>query len=235
VGAVARSMACFGAGQLYLVSPQTPVRETAYFWACHGRDKLEQRITVETLEEAIAGCSLVIGTSARHGARRHRMTTPVELFEEVLPKFTGGEIALVFGNEESGLDNDHLKLCHCLTKFATDPEHSSLNLGHSVSLLLYELVGRNLTTEVGGQPPDPSQPEERQRLVQEFARFLSERGYPSHNATLDEEMTKLSNIVERAHLEAWEIRFLLGMTRHLRNFELGYVGPKGTPQSEKPL
>ena len=219
IGAVARAIACFGARSLYLVQPQAPVHETSYFWACHGREVLENRIVTDSLAEALRGVTLAIGTSARHGCRRHRMVTPKQLSEEVLPQFPSGEIALVFGNEESGLSNDHLKLCHRITKIATDPVHSSLNLSHTVSILLYEILGRENITSVGGKPKEISSPKQRQRLVEEVGVFLGERGYPSHNATLPEELIKLSDLVERSNIENWEVRFLLGMVRHLRNYE----------------
>lgn len=223
VGAVARALACFGAHEFYLVTPKAPVRDTAYHWACHARDVLEGRHRVDTLTEALEGTTLVIGTSARHGVRRHRMVTPSQLSSEVLPQFPDAKIALVFGNEESGLDNHHIKLCHRLVKIPTQKDHSSLNLGHTVCILLYELLGRSQTTSLGGKPKQLSTAEQRQRMLEEMASFLEERGYPSHQATLKGEMTKLGDIAERAQLEQWEVRFLLGMLRHLRNFELGHL------------
>ena len=223
VGAVARSMACFGAEELFLVRPKAPIRDTAYHWACHARDLLESRRRVESLAEALEGVSLVLGTSARHGVRRHRMVTPAQLTSEVLPQFPEGKIALVFGNEESGLDNDSVKLCHRLIKIPTQPDHWSLNLGHTVSILLYELLGGSRTTALGGKAKQASTAEERRHVLEEVSVFLGERGYPSHQATLEGEMTKLGDIIERSSLEAWEIRFLLGMVRHLRNYEKGYL------------
>jgi tRNA (cytidine32/uridine32-2'-O)-methyltransferase len=223
VGAVARSMACFGAQELYLVRPKAPVRDTAYFWACHARELLESRHRVDHLSEALEGVSLVLGTSARHGVRRYRMVTPAQIAEEVLPHFPVGKVALVFGNEESGMDNDSIRLCHRLIKVPTQPDHSSINLGHTVSIILYELLGRARGTDLGGKPKQLSTPEERQRLLSEVSDFLGERGYPSHQATLAEEITKLGDIVERSSLEAWELRLLMGVLRHLRNYEQGHI------------
>ncbi|CAN0435914.1 unnamed protein product, partial [Phaeothamnion confervicola] len=221
VGAVARSMACIGASELYLVRPQTPVKDTAYHWACHAREVLENRKRVDTLSEALEGMTLVVGTSARHGSRRYRMVTPPQLSTEVLPQFPDVKLALVFGNEESGMDNDSLKLCHRLVKVPTQPDHSSINLGHTVSILLYELLGRGQETDLGGKPRQLSTVEVRKRMMEEVSLFMGERGYPGHAATLEEEMTKLGDIAERAALEEWEVRFLLGMVRHLRNYEKG--------------
>lgn len=213
-------MACFGARELYLVAPQTKVAKNAYDWACHGAPVLEARREVARLEEALEGVSLAVAMTARQGKRRHRMVTPAELSESVLPLFPDGTLALVFGNEESGLANEHLDLCQRRVKIPTQPEHSSLNLAHAVSVMLYELTSRSAAT-VGGKPRKVAPADERQRMLREVAAFLEENGYPSHQATLGEEMTKLADMAERTQLEEWEIRFLLGMLRHLRNWNAG--------------
>lgn len=213
-------MACFGARELVLVAPQTSVGKTAYDWACHGAPVLDGRRTVDRLEEALEGASLAVAMTARQGKRRHRMVTPAELSEAVLPLFPDGPLALVFGNEESGLANEHLDLCQRRVKIPAQPEHSSLNLAHAVTVMLYELTGRSARA-VGGKPRQVAPAGERQRMLREVAVFLEENGYPSHQATLGEEMTKLADMAERTQLEEWEIRFLLGMLRHLRNWSAG--------------
>lgn len=228
IGAVARSMACFGARELFLVRPQAKVSKNAYDWATHGSPVLDACRTVDRLEEALEGVSLAVAMTARAGKRRHRMVTPAELSESVLPLFPDGPLALVFGNEVSGLANQHLDLCQRRVNIPTQPEHSSLNLAHSVTVMLYELTSRT-GGEIGGKPRKVAPAAERGRMLHEVAAFLAENGYPSHQATLAEEMTKLADMVERTQLEEWEIRFLLGMLRHLRNWQAGRL--RGAPGS----
>ncbi len=223
IGAVARSMACFGAPELFLVTPRAKVSKNAYDWACHGSPVLDACRTVDRLEEALEGVSLAVAMTARPGKRRHRMVTPAELSESVLPLFPPGPLALVFGNEVSGLANEHLDLCQRRVRIPAQPEHSSLNLAHSVSVMLYELTSRT-GGEIGGKPRKVAPAGERQRMLQEVGAFLAETGYPSHHAKLSEEMTKLADMAERTQLEEWEVRYLLGMVRHLRNWFAGKLG-----------
>jgi TrmH family RNA methyltransferase len=226
LGAVARSMACFGVTDLWLVRPRVRVGQQAANWACHGAERLEHLQTVDDLGTALQGVDLSVALTGKSGKRRHRLVTPVGLVEEVIPRFQLGRLALVYGNEESGLDNSDIAICHWRVKIPTDPVHSSLNLAHSVSLMLYELVGRYNQTDLGSKPKRWATPEELQRALAEVGQFLEERGYPNHQATLPEELRKLNDLLHRTSLERWEVNFLLGIVRHLRNYELGRLTSK---------
>ena len=219
LGAVARTLSCFGVTDWALVRPRVRPAQQARNWACHGHPWLEQLPVYERLEQALEGTDLSVALTGIEGKRRYRLVTPRQLTEEVLPRCQLGRVALVFGNEESGLDNADLRICQWRVKIATDPQHMSLNLAHAVTVMLYELVGRQQVTELGGQPQLPAPTELLRRAVSEFATFMSERGYPSHDATLPEEMQKVNDLLHRARPEPWEINFLLGMLRHLRNAE----------------
>jgi tRNA/rRNA methyltransferase len=224
VGAAARSLACFGVSELVLVNPKAKLLEQAHNWAVHGRGVLEAARHCDTLAEAVEGTTVAIAMTARHGKRRHRMVTPAQFSAEVLPTFPqGSRLALVFGNEESGLDNASLDFCQRLVKIPTVEGHTSLNLGHSVTIMLYELLGRGGSPELGGKEKRLASAETCQRMVAEVGEYLAGWGYPSHNATLEEEMVKLADIAQRSRLEEWEIRFVLGMLRHLRNKQAGRI------------
>lgn len=219
LGAVARSLSCFGVRDWALVRPRVRPGQQARNWACHGESWLEGLAVFDHLEQALQGLDLSVALTGIDGKRRYRLVTPRQLSQQVLPRCPLGKVGLVFGNEESGLSNADLRICQWRVKIPTDPEHMSLNLAHSVSLMLYELVGREQSTELGGNPQQPAPPELLRRAVSEFATFMSERGYPSHDATLAEEMQKVNDLLHRARPEPWEINFLLGMLRHLRNAE----------------
>lgn len=177
----------------------------------------------ETLEEALQDVDVALALTGKSGKRRHRMVIPSQVHTEVLPRFQVGRLALVFGNEESGLDNADIEICHWRVKVPTDEVHFSLNLAHTVTLMLYELVGREATTELGGKPVKRAGPDTLRRARDEIARFLAEHDYPSHQARLEGEMRKVNDILHRASLEEWEVNFLLGMLRHLRNYERGFL------------
>lgn len=221
LGAVARSMSCFGVRDWWLVRPRRQPSDQSRNWACHGREWLEHVQQCQELSQALEGIDLSVAVTGKSGKRRHRLVTPAQLREEVVPRFQLGRMALVFGNEESGLDNRDIAICHWRSKIPTDEVHNSLNLAHAVTLMLYELVGRQRSTELGSKPLRRASPQQLQNALREIGRFLGERGYPSHRATLTEELRKVNDLMHRCQPEEWEVNFVLGMLRHLRNYELG--------------
>lgn len=223
LGAVARSMSCFGVQDWWLVRPRRQPSEESKKWACHGRDWLDQVQHCEQVSQALKGIDLSVAVTGKSGKRRHRLVTPAQLLEKVIPRFQLGRVALVFGNEESGLDNQDIAICHWRVKIPTDEVHSSLNLAHAVTVMLYELVGRKRSTDLGSKPLRLASPQQLQEALRQIGLFLGERGYPSHRATLAEEMRKVNDLMHRCHPEVWEVNFVLGMLRHLRNYELGRV------------
>lgn len=103
-------------------------------------DILEKAVVVSSLEEAIAEANLVVGTSARSRTIPWPFLEP----EDIAPKgaqtiASGGQLALVFGRESSGLSNAELEACHFHVQIPANPAYSSLNLAAAVQILAYEL------------------------------------------------------------------------------------------------
>ncbi len=219
IGAVARSLACFGVSDWWMVRPQRRPSRESQNWATHAAEWLDKIQYADTLQEALIGIDLSVALTGKSGKRRHRLVTPAGLSDTVIPRFQLGRLALVFGNEESGLDNSDIAICHWSVKIPTDPLHSSLNLAHAVTLMLYELLGRYLETDLGSKPKRWADPKLLQGALGEISRYLSEHGYPSHAASLDEELRKINDLLHRSRLEVFEVNFLLGIIRHLRNHE----------------
>jgi len=225
LGAVARTLSCFGVRDWVLVRPRVRAAQQARNWACHGQSWLDQVAEYSHLEQALENLDLSVALTGIAGKRRHRLVTPCQFASEVVARCQPARLGLVFGNEESGLNNDDLRICQWRVKIPTDPVHMSLNLAHAVTIMLYELVGRQQTTDLGGRAQQPAPPELLRRAVSEFGRFMAERGYPSHDATLAEELQKVNDLIYRTRPEPWEINFLLGMIRHLRNQERASTTP----------
>jgi tRNA/rRNA methyltransferase len=143
IGAAARAMANFGFTRLKVVAPYEAHWREAQ--SAIGASELLQNATrAERLEEAIADCTLVIGTGtlARRKAEQRVVPLP-ELGERVGRELArGGRIALVFGSEKRGLTRENLSYCHLLTVIPTDPHQPSMNLGQAVAVCLYELATR---------------------------------------------------------------------------------------------
>jgi len=133
VGAAARAVANFGLGGLWLVAPRCAIDKEAYALAVHGAPVLDAAVTVATLDEALADRELAVATSARR--RRHHGHASADP-EDVLAEMVGRRSALVFGPEESGLDNDALDRCQRVVTVPT-AGHASINLAQTVVVLGY--------------------------------------------------------------------------------------------------
>ena len=140
IGGVARAMKNMGLTRLVLVEPRVFPHHEADARASGANDLLENAQVVATLEDALVGCNLVLGTSARDRRIPWPLLDPRECGTKVVEEAAGGaEIALVFGREDSGLTNEELQRCHYHVHIPSDPEFSSLNLGAAVQVLTYEV------------------------------------------------------------------------------------------------
>jgi tRNA/rRNA methyltransferase len=155
IGAVARAMHDFGVPHLRIVN-DFPVPFEAARSAVDASAVLACAIAFPTLAEAVADCTLVVGTTAV-GERdlQHPLLTLAEAAPRILTEIrtthhpadtepNSSRIALLFGSEKTGLSNDELSHCHWLLTIPMhqrpDTRHPSMNLGQAVAVCLYELV-----------------------------------------------------------------------------------------------
>lgn len=143
IGAAARAMANFGFARLSVVAPYDAHWREAQS-AVGADDLLGAAQQVQTLQEAVAGCTLVLGTGSLE--RRNPEQTVLSLPRLAVPVArelsSGGRAALVFGQEKRGLTRQDLALCHALVAIPTSPRQPSMNLGQAVAVCLYELSTR---------------------------------------------------------------------------------------------
>ncbi|MEK1940596.1 MAG: tRNA (cytosine(32)/uridine(32)-2'-O)-methyltransferase TrmJ [Pseudomonas sp.] len=140
IGGAARAMKNMGLSRLVLVDPQDFPSHEASARASGADGILESAQVVATLEEALVGCTLVLGTSARDRRMPWPMLDPRECGVHAVQRAAeGGEVALVFGREYAGLTNDELQRCHYHVHIPSDPQFSSLNLAAAVQVLCYEV------------------------------------------------------------------------------------------------
>jgi len=140
VGAIARSMSNFDVDELYLVDP-CDLGEDALRRSKHGSYILENAVVTETVEEALAGCFLVAGTSGivTKGDRNYARV-PVPLKEFAQQTFGYEEkIALVFGREDTGLLQEEVNKCDVLVNIPTSETNPILNLSHAATIAMYEM------------------------------------------------------------------------------------------------
>ncbi|WP_372598795.1 RNA methyltransferase [Amphritea sp.] len=139
IGGVARAMKNMGLSGLCLVKPGLFPHPDAEARASGAGDILAQAMVVDTLEDALADCHLVVGTSARSRTIPWPLVNPRELAAIVSPLPETTRVAIVFGREDRGLTNDELQRCHQHVHIPVDEGFSSLNLAAAVQVISYEL------------------------------------------------------------------------------------------------
>jgi tRNA (cytidine32/uridine32-2'-O)-methyltransferase len=140
IGSAARAMKTMGLSRLVLVAPERFPHPEAVALAAGAADLLDDAVRVETLAEAVADCRLVLGCTARSRRIALEELSPRQASARALDAArAGGEVAVVFGRERTGLDNEELQLCHAAVHIPANPDYSSLNLAAAVQVLAYEL------------------------------------------------------------------------------------------------
>lgn len=224
IGGAARAMKNMGLARLVLVDPERYPDQNANARASGADDVLAGAKVVATLEEAIADCTLVMGTSARDRRIPWPVVDPREAATKVLDQLDeqdGAEIALVFGREDSGLTSDELQRCQFHVHIPSNPDFSSLNLGAAVQVLAYELRMAYLQRQ--GQPTKmhklettnrqneiPATAEDLERYFAHLEQVLVEIGFldPAKPRQL---MPRLRRLYGRVQINQVEMNILRGI------------------------
>nr|WP_228575290.1 tRNA (cytosine(32)/uridine(32)-2'-O)-methyltransferase TrmJ [Halomonas sp.] len=219
IGAAARAMHNMGLGDLALVAPRCEPLTSESISRASGADHIVHAAkVVETLDEAVADCTLAVGASARSRTLPWPMITPRELGERLPRELAGSEsrVALVFGREDSGLSNAELQRCHAHVHIPTNPDFSSLNLAAAVQVLAYECRLASLSAEREPRETDDEtlQPlashEELERYFAHLERTLVAIGF--HDPAMPRQlMARLRRFTLRARPERMELNILRGM------------------------
>lgn len=210
IGAAARAMKTMGLSELVLVQPQQFPHGLATGMASNADDLLTKAKVVPTLQEALKGCGLVLGTSARIRSLSWRLLTPEEAATEALAHTQTADVAIVFGREKSGLTNEELQQCHAHICIPANEEYNVLNLAQAVQIICYEFRKTLLRNET---LPDYREPlashDEVQRLYSHMQLVLEKlQFYDPANAK--QLMPRLKRMFSRIKLEKREISILRG-------------------------
>ena len=139
IGGVARAMKNMGLSRLYLVEPRQFPDEQASWRAASAADVLDNAVVTPSLDEAIADCQFVVGTSARGRRIPWPLQDPRQCSLRMAEASASQQVAVLFGREDRGLTNDELKLCNLHHNIPTSADYSSLNLAMAVQVVCYEL------------------------------------------------------------------------------------------------
>lgn len=212
IGATARAMKNMGFSNLYLVAPRLFPDPEAITRSSGADDILTQATVVASFKEAIADCALVFGTSARERALPLPLLTPKSGANKIKKTVAKQQsVAVVFGQERTGLTNEQLSSCHYHLYIPCDEAFASLNLAAAVQVIAYEL--RLALLE---QAPKTNAPltlasvAETENFYKHLEQVLILIGFldPENPRLL---MRKLKRLFNRASLEPNEINILRGI------------------------
>ncbi|HXY54041.1 MAG TPA: RNA methyltransferase [Nitrospirota bacterium] len=213
IGAVARCMMNMGLSNLVLVRPPADRNGQALKLAAGAHRILENARMFSTLSDAVSDFGLVVGSSRHRTRRRKNVSAPAEIAEKLISLLGGNRVAIVFGNEVNGLDNDDISLCHELISIPSSSAFPSLNVSHAVMVVAYELfLAARVKVPVSDRTLAPS------RELEDFYKHLRntlqvigfiDRAHPEHM------MNSLRQLFGRARLDSRDVSILRGILHQM--------------------
>ena len=217
IGAAARAIKVMGLSRLTLVAPLVPVDDQAHRRASGAADILERAHITATLDEALEGCAFAVAATARPRQLSPDVTDARTAALTLADNAAHAEVAIVFGNETSGLTNEQARRCQMLAHIPAFPGYSSLNLAAAVQVFAYELRMALLSaadvaalTQPGGVMDVPAGLDAVEGLVRHCETALAEIGFydPANPKRL---IPRLRRLISRARLEREEVNILRGI------------------------
>lgn len=242
VAGTIRAMKNFGLSHLRLVSPAEwdPWRIEGI--AHDTQEIVEATRIFDSLPEALADCSFVVGMTARARRAKRAVVRPREIAPELLQRGLAaregesGPVAILFGREDHGLSNEALDLCHRTSIIPTNPEHASLNLAQAVLVMAYELwMAAEGTVQPFRDPrhvAPPATVEELELLFADAERALWAVDFFKSRQT-ESVLRTLRELARRAELDAREAAFLRAIAIEVSKFVHRTLGEREpSPESE---
>lgn len=220
IGAAARAMKTMCLDRLVLVNPGRFPDPEADARAAGAADVLEQAQVVTYLDEALAGCALVAGTSARRRGLGPASLPPRECVAELMTVVPDQAVAIVFGRERTGLSNEELDRCHIHLGIPANPDYGSLNLAAAVQVVAYELMLARALPQAADAADAASVPLATADEMEAFYAYLEslalESGFldPANPRQL---MRRLRHLFGRARPDQNEVNILRGLLKAAQN------------------
>lgn len=220
IGSAARAMKTMGLTRLYLVNPEDFPSDVAVALASSADDVLDNAIVCSSVEEALRGTTMQVAMTARRRELTQPLQTPRQLVPELLQEaHSGGEVALLFGAETSGLTIDEVRLCNRLITIPTNPDYSSLNLSQAVQVLTYEIRSQLLDDVSHLEKKAPLASHEYLELYfEKLEEALLKIGFLKPYAP-KRLMPRLRRLYQRASPEQEEVDILRGILRATLEYE----------------
>lgn len=206
---------------LWLVNPARFPHADANARASGALDVLKNAQVTDSLDEALRGCVLVAGTSARRRELGPPALSPRDCATRLLQSPPDQDVAVLFGRERTGLTNEELDHCHVLVHIPANPEYNSLNLAAAVQIVCYEiLLARASAISVDARESPLATAGEMQGLFTHLESAALNSGFldPERPERL---MRRLRHLFNRAQLEHNEINILRGLFKALQHDRRG--------------
>ncbi|MGB1271633.1 MAG: RNA methyltransferase, partial [Endozoicomonas sp.] len=215
IGAAARAMKTMGLSRLCLVAPDDFPSGTATALASGADDILANARVVDTLDEALADCHFVVGTSARVRGVSLPLVDPRGCAGTMVKEAVDQQVALIFGREDKGLTNEQLRRCYLQVHIPTNEAFSSLNLGAAVQVMCYELRMTELLFRDALALPECrshelATMEDMERYYEHLHQTLVEIGFLDHSSH-EKIMAKLRRLYGRIRPDRVELGILRGV------------------------
>ncbi len=207
-------MSNFGFSHLRLVNPYGVAYREARS-AVGASDLLAQATEFPSVAEAVADCTLVVGTAGVADRQPQHAVRRLEAGGRLIgQKLQSEPVALLFGSEKFGLRNEDLAYCHWLLRIPTRPEHESMNLGQAVAICLYELVRDSSVARKLPVRPRHARSADLERLTGLMLDALRSSGYLNARTSASTAL-KTRRLVRRLDLSARDAEILMGMFRQI--------------------
>ena len=196
IGAAARVMANFALRRLRLVKPRDGWPNMQAQRAASGADRvLEEAELYDTVEAAIADCTLVLATTARAHDQAKPVIGPDAAAALLAPRVAAGEsVAVMFGRERYGLENDEVALADRIVTFPINPAFASLNLAQAVAVVAYEWFKLACAGTLPFAMPQRSPPAGKEQVQAFFAHLERQLDEIEYFRPLEKRATMLVNL-----------------------------------------
>ncbi|MFP7570504.1 RNA methyltransferase [Marivita sp. S2033] len=220
IGAAARAMWNFGLDRMRLVAPRDgwPNPKSVAMASGAGR-LLDEAVLVERTVDAVADCSFVFATTARQRGMTKPVVTPERAMEMAREKIARGEkVAVLFGPERAGLENDDIALANAIISVPVNPEFPSLNLGQCVLLTGYEW--RRQTVEIAAEVTEMAGTDwasaiEMDKLALHYEERLDEAGFFFPDTKAQGMKRNLRNMWSRMPMTRADVQMMHGILRQI--------------------
>ncbi len=213
IGSVCRAMKNMGLSSLRLVAPQHTVDwEEARKMALSAGDVLQAHALYPEMAAAVADCVQVAGTTGLTGLYRAHAYTPREWAPVFLDSARAHPVALVFGCEDNGLNNEELALCTQIIRIPSSPNYFSLNLSHAVMVCCYELFLATGHFQPAGEHHPEAPSEMRERMISMWDLMLRDIGFYDDQKA-DHMLMAMRRIFSRGKLSVADVNILMGIAR----------------------